>query len=182
MLLASKIVWAGIAITLLTTGMLAQGFPRSPAESDSSKEGVAAFVIKNEITKMQETLRTKGHYQGKVDGILGLRTRASLRAYQKAENLLVTGQVDTPTANRLGVRPELSWGDSQSASREVGHSSDGASGETKKDKPSAGIKWAKGSGRTRKTPRKAVKTVAAPESGRGGREKTLQAENDNHPQ
>jgi peptidoglycan hydrolase-like protein with peptidoglycan-binding domain len=179
MLLASKIVWVGIALTLLTAGMLAQGFPRSPAGSDSSKEGgVAAFVIKNEITKMQETLRTKGHYQGKVDGVFGLRTRASLRAYQKAENLLVTGQVDSPTADRLGVRPELSWGDSQSTRREVGHSSDGAGGEIKKHKPSAGIKWAKGSGRTRK----AVKTVASPESGRGGREKTLQAENDTHPQ
>jgi peptidoglycan hydrolase-like protein with peptidoglycan-binding domain len=179
MLLASKIVWAGIALTLLTTGMLVQGFPRSPAESDSSKEGgVAAFVIKDEITKVQETLRTKGHYQGKIDGVFGLRTRASLRAYQKAENLLVTGQVDTPTADRLGVRPELSWGNSQSTRREVGPSSDRAGGEIKKDKPSAAIKWAKGSGRRRK----AIKTVAAPESGRRGPEKTLQAENDNHPQ
>jgi peptidoglycan hydrolase-like protein with peptidoglycan-binding domain len=183
MLLAKKIVWAGIGLTLLTTGMLAQGFPRSPAGSDSSKEGgVAAFVIKNEITKMQETLRTKGHYQGKVDGVFGLRTRASLRAYQKAENLLVTGQVDSPTADRLGVRPELSWGDSQSTRREVGHSSDGAGGEIKKHKPSAGIKWANGSGRTSKTVRKAVKTVAVAESGREGREMTLQAEDDNHPQ
>jgi peptidoglycan hydrolase-like protein with peptidoglycan-binding domain len=178
MLLASKIVWAGLALTLLTTGMLVQGFPRSPAGSDSSKEGVAAFVIKDEITKMQETLRTKGHYQGKVDGVFGLRTRASIRAYQKAENLPVTGQVDSRTAGGLGVRPESSWSNSRSAKREGGHSSDGAGGEIKKHKPSAGIKWAKGSGRTRK----AVKTVAAPENGRGGREKTLQAENHNYPQ
>src|SRR5207245_1103642 len=47
-------------------------------------------------------------------------------------------------------------------------------------KPSADIKWAKSSGRTSKTLPKAVKTVAAPESGWGNREK-LQAENDNHP-
>jgi peptidoglycan hydrolase-like protein with peptidoglycan-binding domain len=84
--------------------VLVQGFPRSPAGSDSSKEGVAAFVIKDEITKMQETLRTKGHYQGKVDGVFGLRTRASIRAYQKAENLPVTGQVDSRTADECRAR------------------------------------------------------------------------------
>jgi Putative peptidoglycan binding domain len=94
----------GNSPTLLTTGVLVQGFPRSPAGSDSSKEGVAAFVIKDEITKMQETLRTKGHYQGKVDGVFGLRTRASIRAYQKAENLPVTGQVDSRTADECRAR------------------------------------------------------------------------------
>jgi hypothetical protein len=54
--------------------------------------------------------------------------------------------------------------------------------ETAKSKPSAYIEWAKGSRRTSKTLRKAVKTVAAPESGWEDREKTLQAENDNPPQ
>jgi hypothetical protein len=49
-------------------------------------------------------------------------------------------------------------------------------------KPSTGIKWARLVADS-KTPRKAVKTVAAPESGRGARDKTLQAENDdNDPQ
>lgn len=180
MFLASKIGWAGIAFTLLTTGMLVQDFPRSAAGSDSHKEGVAAFVIKNEIKKMQETLRNKGHYRAKVDGIFGLRTRASIRAYQKAENLPVTGQVDARTADRLGVRPESSWDNSKGAGREVGRGSDRAGGEIKRDKPSAGIRRAEG--RASKTPRKAVKTVAAPEIGRGDRAKTLQAENDNHPQ
>jgi peptidoglycan hydrolase-like protein with peptidoglycan-binding domain len=166
MFFASKIGWAGIAFTLLTTGMLVHGFPRSAAGSDSNKEEVAA-VHQSGIRKMQETLRNKGHYRGKVDGVFGLRTRASIRAYQKAENLPVTGQLDTQTAGKLGVKPE--------GRQETGY-------ETTKGKPSAGIKWAKGSGRTSKTLRQAVKTVAAPESDRGDREKTLQAENDNRPQ
>jgi peptidoglycan hydrolase-like protein with peptidoglycan-binding domain len=181
MFLASKIGWAGIAFTLLTTGILAQNFPRSAAGSDSNKEGVAAFVVKNEIKKMQQTLREKGHDPGKVDGVFGLRTRASIRAYQKAENLPITGQVDSRTADGLGVRPESTWGNSQSAGQQDGHSSNQAGGETKRDKPSAGIKWAKGSGRTSKKIRK-VKAVSAPESGRGDREKELQAENKSHPQ
>ena len=116
---------------------------------------------------MQQTLQGKGHYRGEVDGVFCLRTRASSRGFQKAENLPVTGQLDTQTAGKLGVRPE--------GREETGD-------ETTKGKPSAGIKWAKDSGRTSKPLRKEVKTVAAPESGRGAREKTLQAENDNHRQ
>jgi hypothetical protein len=54
MFIASKIGWARVAFALLTTGMLVQGFPRSVAASDSSKEGVTAFVAKNEIRKMQD--------------------------------------------------------------------------------------------------------------------------------
>ena len=165
MLLANKIGWTGIAFTLLTTGVSVQGFPRSAAGSDSNKEGVPESH-QNEIKKLQETLRNKGHHRGKVDGVFGLRTRASIRAYQKAENLPITGQLDTQTVGKLGVRP-------------VGRQETGY--EATAGKPSAGIKWAKSSGRTSKTLPKAVKTVAAPESGRGNREK-LQAENDNHPQ
>lgn len=138
--------------------------------------------MKNEIKKMQETLRNKGHYPGKVDGVFGQRTRASIRAYQKAENLPITGQVDTRTAERLGVRPESNWDNSQNAGWEVGHARDMAGGETKRNKPSANIRWTKGSRRTSKTLRKPVRTVAAPESRRGDSAKTLQAENDTHPQ
>jgi peptidoglycan hydrolase-like protein with peptidoglycan-binding domain len=182
MLLAGKVVWAGIAFTLLTAGMLLPNSPQCAAGSESNKEGVAAFVIKNEIKKMQETLRDKGHYLGKVDGVFGLQTRDSIRAYQKAENLPITGQVDTRTADGLGIRPGSTWGSSQSAGQQDGHSSNKAGGETKRDKPSAGIKWAKALGRTSKTLRKAVMAVAPAASGWGGREKRLQAENETHPQ
>ena len=182
MFLASKIEWAGITFTLLTMGMLVPGLPRSAAASDSPQEGVGAFVMKNEVTKMQETLRDKGHYRGKVDGVFGLRTRASIRAYQKAENFPITGQVDTRTANGLGVRPESTWNKSQSAERDAGHSSDKTGTEVERGKPSANIHWTNGSRRISKTLRKPVKTVAAPESRRGDSAKTLQAENDLHPQ
>jgi peptidoglycan hydrolase-like protein with peptidoglycan-binding domain len=131
MFLASKIVWAGIAFTLMT-GVVVQNLPRSAAASDSNKEGVAA-VHQTEIKEMQETLRNKGHYRGKIDGVFGSQTRASIRAYQNAENLPVTGQVDTQTAGRLRLRPE--------GREETGY-------EITKGKPSAYIKWVKGSERT----------------------------------
>ena len=85
---------------------------------------------------MQQTLLDKGHYRGKVDGVFGLRTRASIRAYQKSEHLPVTGQLDVRTSGKLGVKPEV---------REETRS------KTTQDKPSAGIQWAHGSRRTRKT-------------------------------
>jgi len=129
-----------------------------------SKE-VSAVKHGNEVRKLQHTLSDKGHYRGKVDGVIGLRTRASIRAYQKAENLPVTGQLDTQTAGKLGVTPE-GYGKT--------------SCETTQGKPSAGIQWARGSRQTSKTLRKAVRTVAAPESGRGDRDRTVQAENEKH--
>ena len=164
MLLASRIGWAGIAFTLLTTGMSVQGLPRSAAGSDSNQEGVTAFVVKNEIRKMQETLRDKGHYLGKVVGAFGLRTRAGIRAYQKAENFPITGQVDSRTADGLGVRPESNWGNPMSAGRELRHGSDGAGDEINRDKPSAGIRRA--AVRASKTSRKEVSKAAAIEDNR----------------
>jgi peptidoglycan hydrolase-like protein with peptidoglycan-binding domain len=175
MFLARRIGWAGMAFTLLTTGILVIGLPRSAGGSDFNKEGAAAFIIKNEITKMQETLRDKGHYLGKVDGIFGLRTRAGIRAYQKAENLPITGQVDSRTAEGLGVRPESTWDNPKNSGREVGHVSDSAGGEMNRDKPSAGIRRAKV--RANKTSRKEISKVTASEDNRGDGADTQPSEN-----
>jgi peptidoglycan hydrolase-like protein with peptidoglycan-binding domain len=163
MFLATKAAWAGIVFILLTTGI---SRPRATplASGANVSKGVPAAGNWNDVKKMQQILRDKGHYRGEVDGVSGLRTWASIRGFQKAENLPVTGQLDPQTAAKLGVRPE--------GRKETGY-------ETTKGKPSAGIKWAKGSRRKSKTLPKAVKTVAAPER---AREKTLQAENDNRSQ
>jgi peptidoglycan hydrolase-like protein with peptidoglycan-binding domain len=179
MFLASRIEWAGIVFTLLTTAMLVQGFPRSAAASDSPHEGVGVFVMNSEIMKMQEALRDRGHYRGKVDGVFGLRTRASIRAYQKTENFPVTGQVDKRTADGLGVRPESNWNQSVRGGGEVGHRSDRTGNEV--GKPSANINWTHGSRRTSKTLGKPIKTVATPENRRADSAQTLQAESDSRP-
>jgi peptidoglycan hydrolase-like protein with peptidoglycan-binding domain len=166
MLLAGKTASAGIVFILLTGGISGpRATPLAPG-ANLSKE-VAAIGHRNDVKKMQQTLRDKGHYRGEVDGVFGLRTRASIRGFQKAENLPVTGELDTQTAGKLGVSPE-------------GREETGT--ETNQGKPSPYIEWGKGSGRTGKAPPKAVKTAAVPENGRGDRKKTLPAENDNHPQ
>jgi peptidoglycan hydrolase-like protein with peptidoglycan-binding domain len=178
MFLAHKIGWAGIALTLLTNGMSLQAFPQSAAGSESNKEKIAAFVVKNEIRKMQEILRDKGHYRGKVDGVFGLRSRASIRAYQKAENLPITGQVDARTADGLGLRPESTWANSKSAGREVGHGSDRAGGEIKGNKPSASIRRVER--RASNLSRKEISRATALEDNRGDGANKQQAENEAH--
>jgi peptidoglycan hydrolase-like protein with peptidoglycan-binding domain len=139
--IAGKFGWMGVAFIILTTGTFVQGLPRGAAGSDSNKEEVEGFVVKNEIRKIQETLRIGGNYQGKIDGVFGLRTRASIRAYQKAENLPITGQVDVRTAGALGVRPESQWENPPSTGQEVSYT----------HKPSAGIKRARGAPKTAST-------------------------------
>jgi len=99
----------------------------------------------NDVKKIQEALQDNGQYGAKVDGVLGLRTRASIREFQRAENLPVTGQLDTETAGKLGVRPE--------GREETGY-------VATQGKPSAGIKWDEGSRRRSKTLPKAVKRPA----------------------
>ncbi len=105
MFLASKAAWARIVFILVTTGILRP--PPTPLASGAnvSKE-VAATGNRNDVKKMQQILRDKGHYRGEVDDVSGLRTWASIRGFQKAENLPVTGQLDPQTAAKLGVRPE----------------------------------------------------------------------------
>jgi peptidoglycan hydrolase-like protein with peptidoglycan-binding domain len=166
MLLASKAGLAGIVFILLTTEILGPPSTRLLSRANLSGE-VPAVGRRDDVKKMQQTLEGKGHYRGKVDGVFGLRTQASIRGFQKAENLPVTGELDTQTAGKLGVRLE--------GREETDY-------VMTKGKPSAGIKWAKSSGRASKRLRKAVKTVATPESSRGDREKTLQADSDNYPQ
>src|ERR1039458_8176627 len=150
MFLAGKAACAGIAFILLTMGT-SEPRPTTLVSGPNLSKEEPAVAHPSDVIKMQQTLQNKGHYRGKVDGVFGLRSRASIRAYQKAENLPVTGQLDTQTAGKLGVRPE--------GGEETGY-------DTTKGKPSAGIKWAKGSGRTSKILRKPVKTVAAPERSR----------------
>jgi peptidoglycan hydrolase-like protein with peptidoglycan-binding domain len=113
------------------------GPPPTPLTSGAKLSKDAPVVAPpNDVNKMQQTLHDKGHYRGKVDGVFGLRTRASIRAYQKSEHLPVTGQLDVQTAGKLRVTPEVR--------EETGS-------KITQDKPSAGIKWAHGSRRTCKT-------------------------------
>jgi peptidoglycan hydrolase-like protein with peptidoglycan-binding domain len=97
MFLASKAASAGIVFILLATGISGPRPTLLNSTANLSKE-VPAVGHRNDVKAMQESLHKKGHYQGEIDGVFGLRTRASIRGFQKAENLPVTGQLNTETA------------------------------------------------------------------------------------
>jgi len=141
MFVVGKIVCAGVVVLLLTPWISG----RRPTTVDSGtnlSSEVPAETDWNDVKEMQQTLQDKGQYHGKIDGVLALRTRASIRGFQKAENLPATGQLDLQTAGKLGVRPER-----QAA----------MSDQSVQDKPSAGITWADGARRSGRTLRKPAK-------------------------
>lgn len=58
------------------------------------------------IRKVQETLNDRGYKAGPANGELHAATRAALRAFQKSENITVTGRLNPRTLAALGVRDE----------------------------------------------------------------------------
>lgn len=140
----NRVAWAGIVLILVTTGISGPRRTMLAPVSNLSEE-VSAVGHGNEVKQVQQTLREKGHYRGEIDGVFGLRTRSSIRGFQKAVNLPVTGALDVQTAGKLGVRPEVR--------EETSH-------EATQEKPTAGITWAEGSRRTGRTLRKPVKKSA----------------------
>jgi peptidoglycan hydrolase-like protein with peptidoglycan-binding domain len=105
MILASKAAWAGIVFLLLTAGISGPR-PTVLASGDNLDKEAPTVAHRNDTKQMQRSLRDKAHYRGEIDGVFGLRTRASIRGFQKTENLPVTGQLDAETARKLGIESE----------------------------------------------------------------------------
>jgi peptidoglycan hydrolase-like protein with peptidoglycan-binding domain len=57
----------------------------------------------SEVRQLQTELNERGFEAGPVDGIIGRRTRAALKAFQHSEGLPETGGTDAKTVAYLGV-------------------------------------------------------------------------------
>lgn len=55
------------------------------------------------VANVQSVLQQQGYYQGDIDGVLSPDTQNALSAYQQAQGLEVTGAVDQPTLESLGL-------------------------------------------------------------------------------
>jgi len=164
-------VWAGAFFALLTVGVLGLGgLPLAFAGSPSEEK--AAVLDHQDIRNVQQTLHDKGYYTAKIDGIVGPKTRAGIRQYQKSENLPVTGRLDAATAAKLGVEPESAGGSFKGAGLEVGRGGAELGHEMKQGKPiAAGKEMGKALGRAGKKVGQGVKKAVDPDSDRGDREK-----------
>ncbi len=56
------------------------------------------------IRAAQNRLATLGFYNGKVDGAMGSQTSAAIRRFQLAENLKVTGELNSQTLDALRIQ------------------------------------------------------------------------------
>jgi peptidoglycan hydrolase-like protein with peptidoglycan-binding domain len=167
----SKVMWARVVFTFLTTGVFGLSMTLL-ALGDDPKEKHPAVLHHDDLKKLQETLRDKGYYSGQVDGRMGPQTREGIRKYQKAENLKVTGHVDPETSGKLGVGPESVGGSFKGAGQEVGKGGAELGHEMKEGKPvAAGKEMGKGIGRAGKKVGEGAKKAVTTESDRGDREK-----------
>lgn len=56
-----------------------------------------------EVTQIQTKLKQQGYYTGKVDGVFGAQTKASLIQFQKKKGLTADGVAGTQTLKALGI-------------------------------------------------------------------------------
>ena len=58
-----------------------------------------------QVRQVQQKLNDMGYHAGSVDGVLGPRTEAALRQFQKARYLEPTGHIDSKTLAALDREP-----------------------------------------------------------------------------
>jgi peptidoglycan hydrolase-like protein with peptidoglycan-binding domain len=172
---------AKVIFTFLLTGMLGLSLSSLASAVDPSEEKPVVFNHQD-IKKIQESLIDKGYDTGKVDGILGPRTREGIRQYQKSEKLPVTGNLDVETAGKLGVGPDSAGGSFKGAGHELAEGGKEFGHEMSEGKPIAATKeMGKGIGRAGEKVGEGVADTFSPESDRGDREKKEQAESQDKP-
>ena len=71
----------------------------APAAPKPSASGPA--LTESSVRDIQRRLRGLGHYNGQIDGQLGVGTRTALGQFQRASGLPVTNQADWTTLERL---------------------------------------------------------------------------------
>jgi hypothetical protein len=182
MFTTSKTAEIKLVLILCVTGMLSLVFTPlvSTANAGEDRPGV---MNHQDVKKVQETLRSDGYYQGRVDGLMGPQTRAGIRRYQESNHLAVTGRLDDQTAGKLGVGPESVGGNFKSAGKSIGRGSMEAGHEMKEGKPIAsGKEFGKGIGRGGKHAWKGIKKAVSPNTPNEDQKNKRQKENTSNPQ
>ncbi len=99
-MLLSLIVVSAIAAVAQNTN---NSTPNTSTTKTARKRGPVFRASKDQVKQAQEILKTRGLYTGELTGKLDSDTRASLKKYQAAESLKVTGTLNKVTLEKMGV-------------------------------------------------------------------------------
>jgi peptidoglycan hydrolase-like protein with peptidoglycan-binding domain len=94
---------AGALIMILASPAWAAEEKKAAPAKEEKAEKKAPGKGSEEIRKLQEALKAKGQDPGPIDGAMGSKTRAAVKAFQEASGLKATGRLDDQTAEKLGV-------------------------------------------------------------------------------
>jgi peptidoglycan hydrolase-like protein with peptidoglycan-binding domain len=86
--------------TLVTAALVFTTFTAALAQSVATP---AAPPDRAQVERAQRALKDAGHDPGAIDGVMGARTSAALKAYQTQQGLDPTGRLDDRTAAKLGA-------------------------------------------------------------------------------
>ncbi len=113
---------------------------RSGSMGSSRRASGSGHMSKDKVKEVQAALKSKGMDPGPEDGVMGPKTQAALREFQKSNSLQATGRIDEKTASALGIDV------ASSSSSGMGSSSSGSStGSRGSSKDSSGIGSGSGS-------------------------------------
>ena len=99
---------SALFLTLAVAAWAAEEKPAPPAKMEKmgemDKKPEMGKVSGGQSTKdVQEALKAKGNDPGPIDGRMGSKTRAALKAFQESNGLKGTGNMDNETADKLGI-------------------------------------------------------------------------------
>ena len=100
---------SALFVTLAVSGWAAEEKQAPPAkaakmgEMDKKPEMGKMTTSGQDSREVQEALKAKGNDPGPIDGRMGPKTRAALKAFQEGNGLKATGQLDNQTAEKLGI-------------------------------------------------------------------------------
>ncbi len=69
----------------------------------SKPKASATSTASPSMRKAQEALKSRGFDPGPIDGVLGPRTKAAIRAFQRSLGVNETGTLDEQTKTKLAV-------------------------------------------------------------------------------
>lgn len=98
---AAALALSGLAHAQAKPEESAQPAPKMEKKAPAKRAAPAKKKGTPEVAALQEALKKAGEDPGPADGLMGRKTRAALRTFQKKNKIKVTGRADKPTMAKL---------------------------------------------------------------------------------